>query len=82
MNPEPQLGPAQGDPPVPWAEFGQQVLAAHHRNGLGAQCVCGSLMYHCPVIAAAERHGLPTDDPRSGTSLPPRGLPGSSDRPR
>jgi len=58
------------DPPVLWAEFGQQVLAAHHRNGLGAQCVCGSLMYYCPVIAAAQHHGLPTDDPlaRAGTS--------------
>ena len=64
MNPEPQPGAPQADPPVPWAEFGQQVLAAHHRNGLGAQCVCGSLMYYCPVIAAAERLGLPTEDPR------------------
>jgi len=48
-----------------WREFGQQVLAAHHRQALGAQCVCGSLMYHCPVIAAAQRLGLPTEDPRS-----------------
>jgi len=56
------------DRPVPWAEFGQQVLAAHHRNGQGAQCVCGSLMYYCPVIAAAQRHGLPTDDPRGRAS--------------
>jgi len=39
-------GPPQADPPVPWAEFGRQVLAAHHRQGLGAECVCGSLMYH------------------------------------
>jgi len=46
--------------PGRWREFGQQVLAAHHRNGLGAQCICGSLMYHCPVIAAAEQLGLPT----------------------
>lgn len=50
--------------PPPWAEFGRRVLAAHHRRGLGAQCVCGSLMAHCPVIAAAQRLGLPTDDPR------------------
>jgi hypothetical protein len=21
-------------------------------------------MYYCPVIAAAQRHGLPTEDPR------------------
>ena len=62
QQPDPQR---PGPPPVLWAEFGRQVLAAHHRNGLGAQCVCGSLMCHCPVIAAAERHGLPTDDPRA-----------------
>jgi len=48
-----------------WREFGQQVLAAHHRQALGAQCICGRLMYYCPVIAAAQRLGLPTDDPRS-----------------
>jgi len=79
MNPEPQPGPPPTDPPVPWAEFGRQVLAAHHRNGLGAQGVCGSLMYHCPVIAAAQRLGLPTDDPRGrppATSHP--GLPGGT----
>ncbi len=64
MNRDPSHSRPRADPPVPWAEFGQQVLAAHHRNGLGAQCVCGSLMYYCPVIAAAERLGLPTEDPR------------------
>ena len=63
IQPRASDGRLQADPPVPWAEFGQQVLAAHHRNGLGAQCVCGSLMYYCPVIAAAQHHGLPTDDP-------------------
>ena len=63
-------GPPQADPPVPWQEFGRQVLAAHHRSGLGAQCVCGSLMYHCPVIAAAQRHGLPTDDPSARPARP------------
>ena len=57
-------GRPQAEVPGPWQEFGQQVLAAHHRSGLGAQCVCGSLMCYCPVIAAAERLGLPTDDPR------------------
>jgi len=60
-------GSGQADRTVPWGEFGGQVLAAHHRNGLGAQCVCGSLMYYCPVIAAAQHHGLPTDDPRGRT---------------
>ncbi len=60
----PSQGPPQAGKPEPWREFGQQVLAAHHRNGLGAQCICGSLTYHCPVITVAERLGLPTDDPR------------------
>ncbi len=54
---------SQADTPAMWRAFGEQVLAAHHRNGLGAQCICGSLMYYCPVIAAAERLGLGTDDP-------------------
>ena len=75
QQPGPQPpGPPQADPPVPWAEFGRQVLAAHHRSGLGAQCVCGSLMYYCPVIAAAQQHGLATDDPRGRASVP-HGLP-------
>jgi len=64
IQPRTSDGRLQADAPVPWQEFGQQVLTAHHRNGLGAQCICGSLMYYCPVIAAAERLGLPTDDSR------------------
>ena len=63
-QPRASQGRPQAEVPEPWQEFGQQVLAAHHRNSLGAQCVCGRLMYYCPVIAAAERLGLPTDDPR------------------
>ena len=73
MNGDPNHSPPSAEVPALWWEFGRQVLAAHHRNGLGAQCVCGSLMYYCPVIAAAQHHGLPTDDPR--------GLPGSTDPP-
>ncbi len=64
MNGEPTHGRPSVEVPALWRDFGRQVLAAHHRNGLGAQCVCGSLMYYCPVIAAAERLGLPTEDPR------------------
>lgn len=65
------LATPQTETPTPWREFGQRVLAAHHRQGLGAQCICDSLMHHCPVIAAAQRLGLPTDDPRGrGTPSP------------
>ncbi len=56
-------GRPRADAPDLWREFGQLVLTAHHRHGLGAQCICGSLMYYCPVIAAVQRLGLPTDDP-------------------
>jgi len=63
VQPVPGRGLMHAQVPALWWEFGQQVLAVHHRQGLGAQCVCGSLMYHCPVIAAAERLGLPIDDP-------------------
>jgi hypothetical protein len=47
-----------------WIEFVHDVLHAHHRQGLSAQCVCGSLMVYCPVIGSASRLGLPTEDPR------------------
>lgn len=62
-------GAAEGDGSADWSgdrwqEFGRQVLRAHHRHGLGAQCACGSLMVYCPVIEAARGLGLPTDDPR------------------
>lgn len=67
-----------------WREFGRLVLAAHHRHGLGAQCGCGSLMVYCPVVIAADRLGLPTDDPRGRAlaAFAPHRLPGITDQSR
>lgn len=64
MNPDQHTGPPASDRPTLWREFGERVLAAHHRQHMGAQCICGSLLYHCPVITAAQALGLPTHDPR------------------
>ena len=75
IQPKASEGLPQAGESTLWLEFGRQVLAAHHRSGLGAQRVCGSLMHHCPVIAAAERLGLPTDDPRDRTAAFPSRTP-------
>ena len=53
-----------------WRLFGLRVLDAHHRFRRTQQCSCGALIENCAVLAAADRSGLPVEDPAVGPGDP------------